>query len=423
MHRSWSEYGNGDNYQGDGDGQANGCGGDGGDEYWYMGRTQCFRANVAFSLYGIKQGRENFGACHKAHYINSFFTTNGIESFGDTLGIDYATSAASSECVVSDNDNGDQDQGDQNHNEQLYSNSQSYSTGCSSDGQFIMATFQGAYCDGLHYIETTDTMSDLNSNLDNLGCLSVYSSSDGTDTISELLSYSASCSVMEYPTRCPDPHGTKAKRDMKLYNKSLWQQQQKTHLVMPILSSVFMVLSFFLFWRSAVVRNRIGDPMDDARDARDIVPTRLEKVARSFGRSLSRLSEKTCSFKERLQEYAEEQDYAEEQESDQDSDILATVETEEEKEAPVLVASAPKPHDFQEDPVLISNAEVANAILAEKGVSPRVATQQKKTSSKRGVSPRAATQQKKTSFKRPRLAKISRFLFGKKKNQGGRYHI
>jgi hypothetical protein len=141
-----------------------------------------------------------------------------------------------------------------------------------------MATFQGAYCDGLHYIETTDTMNDLISNLDDLGCLSVYSSSDGTDTISELLSYSSSCSVMEYPMRCPDPHGSKKGRDVKLYRKSLWEQQQKTHLIMPILSSVFMVLSFFIFWRAAVVRKRIADPMDDARDARNLAPTRLEKL-------------------------------------------------------------------------------------------------------------------------------------------------
>jgi hypothetical protein len=86
--------------------------GDGGNEHWYMGCTQCFRANVAYSLYGVKTDKDapsSGSACLSPYYINSFFTTAGIESFGDYVGIDYEDAGASSECDSEegdDNDNG-----------------------------------------------------------------------------------------------------------------------------------------------------------------------------------------------------------------------------------------------------------------------------------------------------------------------------
>ena len=70
-----------------------GCGaGDGGDEYWYMGRTPCFRAQAAFSLYGIPKDHMDISLsgskCHKATFINSFFTTLGVEALAVPLGVD-----------------------------------------------------------------------------------------------------------------------------------------------------------------------------------------------------------------------------------------------------------------------------------------------------------------------------------------------
>jgi hypothetical protein len=85
----WSPYGNGDSYD-------NGCGAgssdydrDGDDDEeidnWYMGRTQCFRANAAYSLYGVLKG-ESVKGCNHLTYINSFFTDYGVEVFSSALG-------------------------------------------------------------------------------------------------------------------------------------------------------------------------------------------------------------------------------------------------------------------------------------------------------------------------------------------------
>jgi len=97
-----TRYGSGQNYDEQGqdeddadDENDNGCGGWGGEYFWYMGRTQCFKANAAYSLYGVLKGEsEGSNPCKKKTYINSFFTTFGVESFAGPLGlgIDYANS-------------------------------------------------------------------------------------------------------------------------------------------------------------------------------------------------------------------------------------------------------------------------------------------------------------------------------------------
>jgi hypothetical protein len=87
---AWSPYGNGAT------GYNNGCGavssdgdGDADDdeeiENWYMGRTQCFRANAAYSLYGVLKG-ESARGCNPLTYINSFFTDYGVEVFSSAMG-------------------------------------------------------------------------------------------------------------------------------------------------------------------------------------------------------------------------------------------------------------------------------------------------------------------------------------------------
>ena len=60
------------------------CGVDGAgendDALWYLGLTECYRANVAYTLYGVLKGAEDMG-CSKGTFINSFFSTSGIEYF------------------------------------------------------------------------------------------------------------------------------------------------------------------------------------------------------------------------------------------------------------------------------------------------------------------------------------------------------
>ncbi len=84
MYYRWSEFGNGDHDDND-----YGCGGDGGDEHWYMGRTQCYRANAAYSLYGVKSGSTApSDPCSETQYMNSFFTNFGVVGFAYPLVID-----------------------------------------------------------------------------------------------------------------------------------------------------------------------------------------------------------------------------------------------------------------------------------------------------------------------------------------------
>jgi hypothetical protein len=380
-----------------------------------MGRTQCFRANVAYSLYGVKTGKNapsSISACSSPYYINSFFTTAGIESFGDNVGIDYEDAGASSEC---DNEEGDDDDNEDNNNngddhgnnEMLYENYLSYGTGCSSSGNFIQAQFQGAYCDGNHFLAATDDFEDLNEAFEELGCLQVYGfvSSDDEDGDNEgddnddnaaynLLSYSAACSHTEYPERyperCPDPHGYKKKRDANLYNYS------KAHfravpLVMPILSSLLIVGALILLYLSYQIQNQsikkkgLNDPIDGARGEGQ-PSTFMSHVSESFSRTATGLSERTRTFREQLQDYAEEEDDIEEPEKDAPGDY-----------------QSPEPisEKVGEDPVIVSNEEVADAMLADQGITPP---------------PKTVVEEKK-KYKRPRLAKISKFFFGRRKNK------
>jgi hypothetical protein len=290
---SWSEYGNG------ADDSDNGCAGDGNEEHWYMGRTQCYRANVAYTLYGIPKGEsEPTHACKAKYFINSFFTTQGIEYFSASAELDIG--AASSYCAVQESDDdGDnnQDNGDggqsYEHNEVLYPNAQSYTTTCSTSGTFVQSMFQGAYCSGPH-TKVLNSLDRLNRELEYLDCVEVYSANgeqdvwdfgyyddDGTNDgddgyydqgnqgdqdqnegnndarerrmedegadegadnggIYSLLAYSEACSTLEYPLACPDPWGAKKILDYNPMssNESSWQQ---ISLIDWLALSIFLV--------------------------------------------------------------------------------------------------------------------------------------------------------------------------------------
>ena len=226
----WSEY------ESDDDGEDSGCNGDGdGDNSWYMGNTQCYRANVAYSLYGVQAGEEvPASACRKKYYINSFFTKNGMQDLGSLLGLENYGDATS-QCTLSDDGNDGQDENNNNsfqHNVQLYPNAQSYTTYCSS-GKFITAMFSGAYCTGKGELELLNALTDLNDELDQVDCVLAYSADnyennrrfeeeesgdedegDEEKSIYDLLSYSNSCSILEYPKVCPDPYGVKKSFDV-----------------------------------------------------------------------------------------------------------------------------------------------------------------------------------------------------------------
>jgi hypothetical protein len=181
----WSEYGlggenNDQDQNNDEDGGSVNCGSqNGGDEHWYMGRTSCFRANAAFELYGVLSGASDSG-CNTGTFINSFFTLTGPEVLGDNFGLDNAvvnvmcTNAGDGDDAAGDDAAGDDAAGDDgwgsnenSHNVLVNSGEVSYATGCSSQGQFRLDSFQGSYCNGLYYQETITKSTD--------GDLSTYS--------------------------------------------------------------------------------------------------------------------------------------------------------------------------------------------------------------------------------------------------------
>ena len=253
----WSEFSDGN------DEEDSGCngGGDDNDTPWYMGNTQCYRANVAYSLYGVRTGDDvPENACRKRYYINTFFTKNGMDDFGNLLGLAYYGDATS-QCTMVDNDNDDGGNDDSvQHNSQLYPNAQSYTTYC-SDGNFVTAMFRGAYCTGKGEMEILNTLADFNNELQDVDCALVYFAEDYSDddnygnnangrriegdegeeksqdedqgeqqeegeeqegdeddnegtTIWDLLSYSDTCSILEYLEGCPDPYNVKRRYDL-----------------------------------------------------------------------------------------------------------------------------------------------------------------------------------------------------------------
>ena len=280
-----------------------GCGGkDGGDEYWYMGRTACFRAQAAYSLYGIPKGHSgSIGSkCRKATYINSFFTALGVEAFATPLGVD--TTYGNSYCTAHDS-GGAAAAYDDDANANGYHNDKYNLAGYTSTGtgcqrkRFVKDTYTGASCDGNDYVETTDTLDSFNKALDNLGCVQIYDSSSGyvyangdddgdgedhqdednnavdftaLENSVEILKYSITCDVDQYPESCPDPHGLLRSYRAKLQSalgKAASNDIKKSakELAMNAFTGIFYIAALLLgaiairkFWRLHRLSSKSG---------------------------------------------------------------------------------------------------------------------------------------------------------------------
>ena len=289
----WSEFGN----NGDDNGES-GCNGDGDgdDNPWYMGNTQCYRANVAYSLYGVRTGDttpEN--ACRRRYYINTFFTNNGMEDFGTVVGLENYGDATS-QCALAeeeDDNNNNEDGGDDDsfqHNVEMYPNAHSYTSYCAS-GRFVTALFNGAYCTGKGELEMMDTLTNLNSELNEVDCVLAYvanedsnnggdenendrqledegndgdeedeSEDEESEGLWDLLSYSSTCSILEYPKGCPDPYGAKKRFDLNPRTSNGISKQLHwidwLTLILFVLGACLLVLTFFIKDREQKVGNK-----------------------------------------------------------------------------------------------------------------------------------------------------------------------
>ena len=201
------------------------------DQLWYMELSPCFRANAAFSLYGILKGEKDRG-CSRKTFINSFMTSTGIEDFTNAMvaagksftsayngGNGYPGGVTSSCAVISEQG---QDNGGGAMLNDYYN---SYGVACSSSGQYMSSFFKGAFCSDTELIGTKDDLDTFNEEISNIKCVPIYRSSgqrraedaNGYDNSPLfLLVNSQTCSVAEYPKSCPDPFGK-----VKQYEKAL----------------------------------------------------------------------------------------------------------------------------------------------------------------------------------------------------------
>ena len=310
---AWAQYGqdyaerrgeDGEWDGGDDDGgtQILGCGAArGGDEHWYMGRTPCFRAQAAFSLYGIH--KDHIGSigskCHHATFINSFFTTLGVEALAAPLGVD--TTYGNSYCTVyppsdggityDDDANAQEDHHDVMYNFEAFT---SAGTGCQRN-RFIKDTYGGAFCNGNEKLETTDTLDSFNKALENLDCVQIYDSSSGyyyendgnqednqgavdftaLDNSVEILKYSIACDVDQYPGSCPDPHGLLRKYSAKLKKalaKADRMNKKPGEIAMNALTGVLLFVSLLLGMTTIRKRRRMASKNDRKKNRKATPP-------------------------------------------------------------------------------------------------------------------------------------------------------
>ena len=212
------------------------------DAYWYMGATECFRANAAYSLYGVLKGQKDKG-CTQGTYINSFFTTAGVEAFtksmvatgqisfsggsNDDQDGDYP-GGISSVCQTNNNNNRLLDEGGNNiqHNTHYYSNVGSSGLSCHKK-KFVKKSFKGASCDASSNQQIKNHLSQFNAALKTAHCIPIYSRKNGNNQNDEdsplsLLYNSNSCDIREYPHDCPDPFAT-LKQYAVAFEKSVWR--------------------------------------------------------------------------------------------------------------------------------------------------------------------------------------------------------
>ena len=265
----------------------NACGANNGD-YWYMGLTECFSANVAYSLYGVLQGEEDKG-CNKNTFINSFFTTTGISTFTSymaTAGVAFTEAEegaadVSSSCQAVENENGDEQvaEGTSYNNVKLNAMSTSYGVGCADrSNHFVMKTYGGAYCDEREVREVTDTLDTFNNDLSQVNCIAIYddaavanegenNQNNNGGSATSLLTYSQPCNVHLYSSQCPDPYG-KLSRDARASAHTMaFNDHPRREVVKTVFSWLLMCFGWILIGTSALVYFRKMKALDAQKSA------------------------------------------------------------------------------------------------------------------------------------------------------------
>lgn len=266
----------------------NACGANNGD-YWYMGLSECFRANVAYSLYGVLEGEEDKG-CNKNTFINSFFTTSGISTFTNymtTAGAVFTetedgAAAVSSDCqAVQNENNGEQaaDEATSSNNVKVNAMSTSYGVGCADrSNHFVMKTYGGAYCDEREALEVTDTLDTFNNDLSQVNCIAIYDSAavaneegnqqnNNGGSATGLLTYSEPCNVHLFSSQCPDPYGKLSREARASAHTMAFNDHPRREVVKTVFSWLLMCFGWILIGTSGLVYFRKMKALDSQKSA------------------------------------------------------------------------------------------------------------------------------------------------------------
>ena len=419
------------------------CGFDGGEEYWYLGVSPCFKANSVFSLYGIlasnPQGADSNGSyCHKATYIDTYFTRAGVETIGEPFGFigdgqdqgddgqgddgnnGYYT--ASSYCA----NDGDEGEGQQNGDDYVYNaeDHTSYGTGCYKKN-YVYDSFEGSFCSAHMVKETIDYLDTFNENMGSLSCTQIYDGSNnndggGDDSLLDILSSSHSCSVDMYPSDCVDPYGLKKKYDTALRNAASHEQVTAetygyaAEKGLKWAAWALFMAGFVLLGSTYYLRRKISstNKKKDAPSDVNFGPSSSSEISspavfvRNVSSSISRTAE---SIKESIQEYADEEkdlpptttgDYIRAEEPISEGQVPAT-------EEPVDTASASaQGEDENKDE---SNETTPEELPVDKGEA--------------SLPPPPPTTSSGKQYKRPMLHKISKKLFGSSKKKSKKSNL
>eukprot|EP00534_Pseudo-nitzschia_fraudulenta_P003021 CAMPEP_0201124164 /NCGR_PEP_ID=MMETSP0850-20130426/10591_1 /ASSEMBLY_ACC=CAM_ASM_000622 /TAXON_ID=183588 /ORGANISM="Pseudo-nitzschia fraudulenta, Strain WWA7" /LENGTH=438 /DNA_ID=CAMNT_0047391361 /DNA_START=111 /DNA_END=1427 /DNA_ORIENTATION=- len=126
-------------------------------DYWYIGATPNYAANVAYSLYGSLAGQQ-FSGCNEDTFINSFTTNRGFEAFAKAI---YYAGSSSTDY------------------------SQSYSSECQGGAGVVCdyqvgfgyASFSTDTCDPYYATGISDSMGYMNSAFQSAQCVQIYDAS------------------------------------------------------------------------------------------------------------------------------------------------------------------------------------------------------------------------------------------------------
>jgi hypothetical protein len=131
--------------------------------------------------------------------------------------------------------------------------------------------------------------------------------------------------MLEYPTKCPDPYGLKARHESSL-KKAAERHFKKVPSFMPIISTLFCAVALFFLYLTKEIKYSAKPKSIDTSSPEPMLelPLILQAVE-SFSRTATALSLRAQSFQEKLIDYAEAEENDEDYQIDDTYDDAASI--------------------------------------------------------------------------------------------------